>query len=154
MRSDLDAVMQFQYEVYETNFPGFRVDRHFQDDYRWDLRRAARDSREVMYVLEEGGHLCGFICGALMTTLVESSVGYIKNVYVAPHLRGSGQAERLMQACEQWLSDQGVSKIMLDASVINERAVGFYRKIGYTVERVRMVKRPCNRAGVSDESDG
>ena len=62
--------------------------------------------------------------------------------YVAPHLRGTGQADRLMQVMEDWLWDQGAEKIMLDASMVNQRAVAFYEKAGYGIERVRMVKRP------------
>ncbi len=140
-RRDLDAVLDFQYEVYESNFPGFRVDRRFRDGYGRDLRRAARDPREVLFVLEQDGHVCGFAWGALMSTLVNARVGYIKNAYVAPHLRGTGQAARLLAAVEHWLFDQGADRIMLDASVCNGRAVGFYEKTGYVVERVRMVKR-------------
>lgn len=141
LRRDLDAVLEFQYEIYETNFPGFRVDRFFREDYARDLRRAARDPGEAMYVLEDEGKLCGFIWGAIMTTLVDPRVGYIKNVYVAPHLRGTGQAERMMAALEQWLFDMGADKVMLDASTCNPRAVRFYERIGYVTERVRMVKR-------------
>jgi ribosomal protein S18 acetylase RimI-like enzyme len=142
LRGDLAGVLDFQFEVYETNFPGFHVDQAFRDDYTRDMRRAASDPTEMMLVLEQDGELCGFIWGSLMATLVDSRVGYIKNVYVAPHLRGSGQARRLMEAVEDWLWDQGAEKVMLDASVVNERAVSFYQKTGYDVERVRMVKRP------------
>lgn len=142
VRRDLNTVLDFQFEVYEGNFPGFRVDRAFRDDYIRDLRRAASDPSEMLFVLEQDGELCGFIWGSIMATLVDAKVGYIKNVYVAPHLRGTGQADRLMQAIEDWMWDQGVDKIMLDASVVNQRAVRFYEKLGYTVERVRMVKRP------------
>ncbi len=141
VRRDLEAVLDFQYEVYEGNFPGFCVDRGFREEYGRDLRRAARDPRETLMVLEQDDELCGFIWAALMSTLVDARVGYIKNVYIAPHLRGSGHAQRLMAAVEQWLVDQGADKIMLDASTCNPRALAFYEKLGYEVERVRMVKR-------------
>ncbi len=142
LRRDIETVLDFQFEVYEGNFPGFRVDRAFRDDYTRDLRRAASDPTEMLFVLEQDGELAGFVWGSMMSTLVDARVGYIKNVYVTPHLRGSGQAHRLMEAIEGWIWDQGAEKIMLDASVSNERAMGFYEKLGYDVERVRMVKRP------------
>lgn len=142
VRRDLETVLDFQFEVYEGNFPGFRVDRAFRQDYTRDLRRAAGDPTEMMLVLEQDGRLCGFIWASMMATLVDAKVGYIKNVYVAPHLRGTGQAGRLMEAIEDWLWDQGAEKIMLDASMVNQRAVAFYEKLGYGIERVRMVKRP------------
>lgn len=142
LRRDLNTVLDFQFEVYESNFPGFQVDQEFRDDYTRDLRRAAGDPTEMMFVLEQEGQLCGFIWGSLMATLVDPRVGYIKNVYIAPHLRGRGHADRLMQVMEAWLWDQGADKIMLDASMVNQRAVAFYEKLGYDIERVRMVKRP------------
>ena len=46
-----------------------------------------------------------------------------------------------MQAVEEWFGDQGIEKMMLDASVVNPRAVAFYEKLDYVTERVRMVKR-------------
>ncbi len=141
LRRDREQVLDFQHEVYETNFPGLVVDAFFLADYQRDLRRAARSPNEALFVMEDGGQLCGFIWAAMISTIIDARVGYIKNVYVAPQLRGCGQAERLMAVAEQWLREQGLDKIMLDASVVNRRAVRFYEKLGYATERVRMVKR-------------
>jgi len=141
VRRDLDQVLEFQNEVYEGNFPGFAVDAYFREDFSRDLRRAARDPNETLLVMEQGGALCGFIWVAVISTIVDPRVGYIKNVYVTPHLRGRGQAERLMRAAEEWFGDQGIEKMMLDVSVMNPRAVAFYEKLDYVTERVRMVKR-------------
>ena len=141
VRRDLNQVLEFQNEVYEGNFPGFAVDAYFREDFSRDLRRAARDPNEMLLVMEQGGALCGFIWVAVISTIVDPRVGYIKNVYVTPHLRGRGQAERLMQAAEEWFGDQSIEKMMLDASVMNQRAIAFYEKMDYVTERVRMVKR-------------
>ncbi len=154
VRRDVDQVLEFQRDVYEGNFPGFVIDEYFRGDYSRDLRRAARDPNESLYVLEQAGVLCGFIWSAVISTIVDPRVGYIKNVYVAPHLRGRGQAERLLAAAESWLADQGIDKIMLDASVINERAVAFYEKMDYVTERVRMVKRFDRAPGMSSGGHG
>lgn len=153
-RRDLEQVLDFQVEVYEVNFPGFRVDDYFRQDYARDLRRAARDPNETMQVLEQDGRLCGFIWAAVISTIVDPRVGYIKNVYVAEHLRGRGQADRLMSAAEEWLAAQGINKIMLDASVVNQRAVVFYERLDYVTERVRMVKRFVRPAGPERFSGG
>jgi len=153
-RRDLDQVLEFQREVYEVNFPGFEVDDYFRGDYARDLRRAARDPNEALYVLEQDGRLCGFIWAAVISTIVDPRVGYIKNVYVAPHLRGRGQADRLMLEAERWLASQAIDKIMLDASIINQRAVAFYEKMQYVTERVRMVKRFGHPAGPETSGGG
>ena len=98
--------------------------------------------------------MCGFVWASIISTIVDARVGYIKNVYVAPHLRGRGQAERLMAVAEQWLREQAIEKIMLDASVVNQRAVRFYEKAGYATERVRMVKRFGAATGDHDANRG
>ncbi len=41
LRKDLETVLEFQFEVYEGNFPGFRVDSEVRDDYTRDILRAA-----------------------------------------------------------------------------------------------------------------
>jgi len=153
-RRDCEKVLDFQYEVYERNFPGLVVDSFFLEDYRSDLRRAARASNEALFVMQQEGELCGFVWASIISTIVDARVGYIKNVYVAPHLRGRGQAERLMAVAEQWLREQAIEKIMLDASVVNQRAVRFYEKAGYATERVRMVKRFGAATGDHDANRG
>jgi ribosomal protein S18 acetylase RimI-like enzyme len=153
-RRDCDQVLDFQYEVYERNFPGLVVDAFFLEDYRRDLRRAARDRNEALFVMEQAGELCGFVWAAVISTVVDARVGYIKNVYVAPHLRGCGQAERLMATAEAWLRQQGLAKIMLDASVVNQRALRFYQRLGYVTERVRMVKRARAQGNTREQNRG
>ena len=88
LRRDREQVLDFQHEVYETNFPGLVVDAFFLADYQRDLRRAARSPNEALFVMEDGGQLCGFIWAAMISTIIDARVGYIKNVYVAPQLRG------------------------------------------------------------------
>ena len=153
-RRDCEGVLDFQYDVYERNFPGLVVNSFFLDDYRRDLRKGARDPNEALLVMEQDGNLCGFVWAAVISTIVDARVGYIKNVYVAPHLRGRGQAQRLLEAGEQWLRGQGLTKIMLDASVVNQRAVRFYEKHDYVTERVRMVKRLDESDHIQDADRG
>ncbi len=137
---DLRTVLQFQYEIYEHNFPGFRVDKDFLDDCTRQLRAAANSRREQIWVLETAGEVQGFVWGALITSMVDEFVGYIKNVYVAPEIRGQGYAKRLMEVAEDWFRSQGAPKASLDASVCNQPAVAFYEKTGYHATRVRMEK--------------
>ena len=141
-RRDRQAVLQFQYETYERNFPGFRVDGAFLRDYERQLREAARHPAERLWVLEDDGQVCGFVWAALIATMLEPCVGYIKSVYVAPNWRGRGCGEQLIATAEQWFADEGIPKATLDASVGNQAALGLYERLGYRVTRLRMEK-PC-----------
>jgi len=139
-RQDRRAVLSFQREVYERNFPGFTVDKAFLRDYASQLRRAISSWSEQMWVLEADGELCGFVWVALISTLIDPCVGYIKNVYVVPHLRGQGWGKALLSTAEQWSADQGAAKVVLDASACNQEAVGLYSAQGYEIVRHRMEK--------------
>ena len=139
-RRDRQAVLQFQYETYERNFPGFRVDEAFLRDYDRQLREAARHPAERLWVLEEAGEVCGFVWAALITTMIDLCVGYIKNVYVTPNWRAHGYGKQLLATAEQWFRDEGIPKASLDASVENPEALALYEAMGYRVTRMRMEK--------------
>jgi ribosomal protein S18 acetylase RimI-like enzyme len=139
-REHMTRVLQFQYEVYQRNFPGFVVGRAFLADYERQLRQAERSPVEGLWVLEEQGAVIGFVWAALMSTMVDPKVGYIKNVYVVPERRGQALAERLMEQAEQWMREHGVERSALDVTVSNRTAVGLYERCGYHVQRYRMEK--------------
>ncbi|MBC7286745.1 MAG: GNAT family N-acetyltransferase [Armatimonadetes bacterium] len=138
--ADTNAVLSFQYEVYETNFPGFKVTDRFLRDYANELRAAARNPYEKLYVLDDGGRVCGFLWLEVRATMVDPVVGYVKNIYVAPELRGQGYGRLLLKAADEWFKLMGCRKATLDVSVCNERALKVYEAAGYKPARYRMEK--------------
>ena len=144
LRRDLQAVLQFQHEIYERNFPGFEVNQKFLNDFARQLRAADRSPAERLWVLEIANQIRGFVWGALITSMIDEFVGYIKSVYVAPELRGQGYGHRLLETAEEWFRAEGAPKAALDASVCNQQALSFYTKAGYCTERLRMEK-PLNK---------
>ena len=151
-RTDRDPVLSFQSEIYESNFPGFKLTPVFLRDYEQQIRRASRHPGEQMLVLEDDLGLCGFIWMALVTTMVDPFVGYIKNIYVAPRLRGLGYGKVLLDAADDWFKRNGCSKATLDASVCNARAVDVYVAAGYEPARYRMEKQYNPTATEADET--
>lgn len=139
-RTDRAAVLAFQKEVYETNFPGFRMTVSFLRDYEAQLRQALRSQMERILVLEDEEGVCGLIWLSLITTMVEPLVGYIKNIYVAPRRRGEGWARALLEEADRWFQQNGCPKAALDATIANERAVQTYLRAGYVPARYRMEK--------------
>ncbi len=139
-RRDRAAVLGFQYEIYETNFPGCIVDDTFIRDYSLTLRDALRNPNDSLLVLEKDGQVVGFVWMSLVSTLLDTCVGYIKNIYVARELRGRGYGRMLLEAADEWFQTHGATKATLDASVDNEQAVGLYEHVGYRTTRLRMEK--------------
>lgn len=153
-RTDREGILGFQAEIYETNFPGFQMSPGFLHDYETQIRRADRHPAEHMFVLEDEHGLCGFVWIALITTMVEPFVGYIKNIYVAPRLRGQGCGKMLLDAADDWFRRNGCTKASLDASLCNERAIQIYHAAGYEPVRYRMEKVYEPMAHMNDGEDG
>ncbi len=134
-------VLEFQREIYESNFPGFVVDEQFLRDYASQMRRSLNNPAEGLFVLEEADHRpCGFLWLSLISTMVDACVGYIRNIYVDRGLRGQGHGRRLLALAEDWCLRRGVTRLALDASCCNTRAVDLYRQSGFETVRVRMEK--------------
>lgn len=134
-------VVAFQREIYETNFPGFVADEQFLRDYGEQIRQSLGSPTEGLFVLEQNGRARGFLWLSLVSTMVDPQVGYIRNIYVAPDLRGEGHGRRLVEFAEEWCMDRGITLLALDASCCNERAVSLYRDAGFEVVRLRMEKK-------------
>ncbi len=139
-RTDRDAVLQFQRDTYELNFPGFVADQGFLRAYERDLRQAQRSGRQVVWVVEREGRLCGFLWLSLVATMVDPCVGFVNNLYVAPEERGRGLGRLLVQKADEWFRGQGVAKAQLTASAHNAAALRLYESAGYHTIRVRMEK--------------
>jgi len=137
---DVEDVLRFQVEIYETNFAGFKVTESFLRDYRRQLRRAARQWNEGLFVLDEDGRPRAFVWVGLISTMVNPCVGYIKNIYVDADLRRKGWGRELLRLVEIWCRERGATSIELDATVENEQAVALYERAGYETRRLRMVR--------------
>jgi putative acetyltransferase len=72
--------------------------------------------------------------------MVDPLVGYVKNIYIAPEVRGQGYAKMLLEAADEWFRFRGCTKATLDVSVCNEEAVSLYQSAGYEIIRHRMEK--------------
>lgn len=134
-------VIAFQREIYESNFPGFVADEQFLRDYGNQIRQSLGNPSEGLFVLEQDGRARGFLWMSLVSTMVDPRVGYIRNIYVVPELRGEGHGKRLVEFAEEWCQSRGISVLALDASCCNERAVSVYREAGFEAVRLRMEKR-------------
>lgn len=95
---------------------------------------------------------CRFWIGALdgrPVALIEASfrpnldpaAGHISDVYVIPELRRKGIAGQMMRMAEAWLREKGAASVDLNVSSANERAIAFYRKMGYQAQQILLRKR-------------
>lgn len=92
---------------------------------------------------ERGTALGGFALWFLNTSTWTGTHGiYLEDLYVRPHLRGTGYGRRLLQTLAQVCLDRGYRRLEWWVLDWNEPALGFYRSLGarpmdeWTVQRV------------------
>jgi ribosomal protein S18 acetylase RimI-like enzyme len=108
----------------------YEVERLRPDDF-WIGRaeRAAAGDSIVTYVAEVGGAFVGMAACALE----EDGSAEVVSVYVTPLWRGRERvAERLVLSGMAWaFEEKRVETIRLHVTEINDRAIAFYRRLGF-----------------------
>jgi ribosomal protein S18 acetylase RimI-like enzyme len=96
-------------------------------------------ARDIAFCLETGHGeiLVGEAEGAVVAAAMlghDGHRGWIYYLATAPDRRGLGLGRRIMAAAEGRLRELGVPKVELIVRGSNTRVIGFYQRLGYTVE--------------------
>ncbi len=102
--------------------------RPWNDPYRDIDRKLARDPENLLVVEHDGE-----VVGSVMVGY-EGHRGWVNYLAVHPDHRGRGLGRRLMERAEELLGRLGCAKVNLQVRSSNEEAIGFYRRIGYSVD--------------------
>lgn len=79
------------------------------------------------------------IAFALFGFVAADDVAHLLKICVHPSERGSGLAQVFWQGCQEQLMAGGAKSIYLEVELPNERAIGFYKKLGFV--SLRTIKR-------------
>ena len=97
--------------------------------------------KTMVFVAEsEQGERLGFATVSHSTHFTGEGQAYIGELATSEEAEGRGAGKALAQACEQWAREQGYRILSLATGAANERALGFYRHMGYLNEDVTLVK--------------
>jgi GNAT superfamily N-acetyltransferase len=97
--------------------------------------------KTMVFVAEsERGERLGFATVSHSTHFTGEGQAYIGELATSEKVEGRGAGKALAQACEQWAREQGYRILSLATGAANERALGFYRHMGYLNEDVTLVK--------------
>ena len=97
--------------------------------------------KTMVFVAEhEQGERLGFATVSHSTHFTGEDQAYIGELATSEEAENQGAGKALAEACEQWGREQGYRILSLATVAANERALGFYRHIGYRDEDVTLVK--------------
>lgn len=104
-----------------------------------DMIRFIRDGSAIIIGAFESSDLVGFLWAYTRDFLGEQRL-YITHIIVGSNVRYSGIGKQLLLTLEGIAQKKNIKKIELIATVENEGAIKFYKKNGFTEERVQLEK--------------
>lgn len=130
--ADADLVVANHHDACVETFGAEAAPYHYEGRARY-LRWLAGHVEEF-----PDGHMLAFAGGRCVGQLELQvpyglSVGYVNLFYVTPEFRGAGYGRRLNDYAERYFRAWEAARVELHAARSNERAVGFYRAMGYRV---------------------
>jgi ribosomal protein S18 acetylase RimI-like enzyme len=117
----------------EALVPGFRE--ALADAVRSEDPRAA-----VLIAQSSDGTCLGFISLKLREDVAGFERAHVADLAVIEDARMKGIGQALMQAGEAWARERGMPVLSLDVWSTNERALAFYRHLGYRAESLCLIK--------------
>jgi GNAT superfamily N-acetyltransferase len=108
----------------------------------WIAGSIEQHGRDAMVFVAEDDHgqRLGFATISHQSHFTGERQAYIGELATSEAAEGRGVGKHLLQACEQWARDQGDRLLALATGAANQRALGFYRHLGYRDEDVKLVK--------------
>jgi GNAT superfamily N-acetyltransferase len=94
----------------------------------------------VFVAEDEQGERLGFATVTHETHFTGERQAYIGELATSEAAEGYGVGKALLQTCEQWARDQGHRILALATGAANQRALGFYRHLGYRAEDIKLIK--------------
>ena len=102
----------------------------------------AQDERSTVLIAERADATpVGFISLKVSKDVAGNERGHVADLAVIEEARRMGVGRALMHAGEAWAGERGLPVLSLDVWSTNERALGFYRRLGYRAESMCMIKR-------------
>lgn len=139
--SDVQPILSFMPELYESNFPGFQADADFLARKRAQLKEAARDPGQTVLIAVDEHGICGFIWLVIEVEYSGRRRGEVAAIHVDKRCRGAGVGRALMEEGMTLLRGYGCETVHLMVTATNETAVSLYTSMGFSVTRFQM-ERP------------
>ena len=101
-----------------------------------EFRRALKGPTSAVLGLRDEGEIVGTVMVGF-----DGHRGWVYYLAVTPRRQNHGLGLELMKAAEDWLSENGATKVQLMVRHENERALGLYQQLNHEVAPVVVLSR-------------
>lgn len=124
-------IFSYNDNAFQTAFRAYFAELGCQVSNWEGLFAEMNDAAEPMYIRrDETGRVIGFIMFTpvdMKSWFFETTVGFIREFWVAPEHRNRGVGGELLAQAEAWLTDKGIRRAILTTAT----APAFYMRHGY-----------------------
>lgn len=150
--ADIDAVIQIVNENWKREYAAY-VDPFLLtpdgcDARAAELRRDISSQRLSEYVWEEDGQVLALLSFGNTSDADKPGAFEVWRIYLAPSAQGKGLGSQLLAFAEDQAKQSGHHDIVIWAFQQNTRAVSFYQKHGYAVEKEAYLGSPYMTTGI------
>jgi ribosomal protein S18 acetylase RimI-like enzyme len=126
----------------------------FGSTYEKEAARTTADwqrwlSPGATFIFEDAAGAKGIAAG--MHDEIDTAVVHLMAMWVSPALRGSGAADALVAAVFSWAKSEGAASVRLKVIQGNDRARGFYERIGFRTTGQEEIRQRDGRIEIQME---
>ena len=142
--SDLDFVVSLVSSLLEFGSPAWADVETLAPGFRDVLAHvvSSHDPRRTVLIAQAADETpLGFISLGVREDVTGVERGHVADLAVTENARMMGVGRALMRAGEAWARDRRLPVLSLDVWSTNDRALSFYRQLGYMAESLCLIKR-------------
>ena len=140
---DREFVAQFVSSLLEFGSPAWKDSGALAAGFREVLADAVSNQgprAAVLIAHDAGGERLGFVSVKVREDVTGAERAHVADLAVTEGARRLGVGRALMLAAEAWARERGLPVVGLDVWSTNERAMAFYRCLGYQPESLHLIK--------------
>jgi ribosomal protein S18 acetylase RimI-like enzyme len=136
VEEDVSVIVEFNYALFQEDarqrdpFMNLNWPREEGHEY---FSKLLKSEKSLGLLAEVDGQVVGYLIGYMMrsSTLRPVRLAELESMYVREEYRSRGIGQQLVERFLEWARGQGGERVSVTAYAANERAIAFYRKLGF-----------------------
>ena len=150
--ADYDAVINIVNENWRTVYLGYVNPFLLSDDgcrkREFDLKKDFTSHRFEEYVWVENSSAVALLSLGKTADTDKTNAYELWRIYIAQNMQGKGIGGKLLNFAEEQAKQKGYSEMLIWAFRENTRAITFYQKHGFQIDKTEFLEEPYHTFGV------